>query len=105
MLYGISVATAGGLAEGSPRGAAGYRPTCDLARAPAAGPLAPAGIPSRLAELEGHAPGQQGKAGHGCMHIDVADNASHPFYQRDYFAGYFQELNYTVGYFGKHLNR
>ena len=49
--------------------------------------------------------GQQGKAGHGCMHIDVADNASHPFYQRDYFAGYFQELNYTVGYFGKHLNR
>jgi hypothetical protein len=49
--------------------------------------------------------GQQGKAGHGCMHIDVADNASHPFYLRDYFAGYFQELNYTVGYFGKHLNR
>jgi N-acetylglucosamine-6-sulfatase len=48
--------------------------------------------------------GQQGKAGDGCMHIDVADNASHPFYQRDYFAGYFQELNYTVGLFGKHLN-
>jgi len=41
---------------------------------------------------------------HGCMHIDVQDNASHKFYKRDYFAQYFSKLNYTVGYFGKHLN-
>ncbi|KAL3806943.1 hypothetical protein ACHAXA_007194 [Cyclostephanos tholiformis] len=42
--------------------------------------------------------------GHGCMEIDVADEVSHPFYDRDYFARYFGELNYTVGIFGKHLN-
>ena len=41
---------------------------------------------------------------HGCMHVDVQASASHPFYQRDYFARYFAELNYTVGIFGKHLN-
>ncbi len=46
--------------------------------------------------------GQKGEG--GCMHVDVASNASHPFYQRDYFASYFQQLNYTVGIFGKHLN-
>lgn len=45
-----------------------------------------------------------GKAGQGCMNIDVADNIAHPFYQRDFFAGYFKELGYTVGYFGKLLN-
>lgn len=42
--------------------------------------------------------------GKGCMHIDVSSNASHPFYQRDYFAKYFEQLDYTVGIFGKHLN-
>jgi N-acetylglucosamine-6-sulfatase len=47
---------------------------------------------------------QSGKAGQGCMNIDVADNIAHPFYQRDFFAGYFKELGYTVGYFGKLLN-
>lgn len=47
---------------------------------------------------------QPGKAGQGCMNIDVADNIAHPFYQRDFFAGYFKELGYTVGYFGKLLN-
>ena len=41
---------------------------------------------------------------HGCMHVDVQATVSHPFYQRDYFAQYFAELNYTVGIFGKHLN-
>ena len=42
--------------------------------------------------------------GKGCMHVDVEDNKLHPFYERDYFAQYFQQLNYTVGIFGKHLN-
>lgn len=40
----------------------------------------------------------------GCMHIDVAPQANHSFYQRDYFAQYFARWNYTVGIFGKHLN-
>lgn len=38
------------------------------------------------------------------MHIDVRDDKNHPFYKEDYFAQYFDELNYTVGVFGKHLN-
>jgi len=41
---------------------------------------------------------------HGCMHVDVQAEASHPFYERDYFARFFAKLNYTVGIFGKHLN-
>jgi len=40
----------------------------------------------------------------GCMHINVQDNLNHPFYDQYYFAQYFQQLNYTVGIFGKHLN-
>ena len=47
---------------------------------------------------------ENGKPNGGCMHIDVADEVSHPFYNRDYFARYFRERNYTVGMFGKHLN-
>ena len=47
---------------------------------------------------------ENGKPNGGCMHIDVADEVSHPFYDRDYFASYFRERNYTVGMFGKHLN-
>ena len=40
----------------------------------------------------------------GCMHVDVKDSPTHPFYARDYFARYFDQLNYSVGIFGKHLN-
>ena len=40
----------------------------------------------------------------GCMHIDVADDVSHPFYDRDYFARFFHEMHYSIGIFGKHLN-
>lgn len=43
----------------------------------------------------------------GCMHVNVTDNPSHPFYSRDYFAPFFSHnktLKYNVGVFGKHLN-
>ncbi|CAB9518863.1 Extracellular sulfatase SULF-1 [Seminavis robusta] len=40
----------------------------------------------------------------GCMHVSVLPKKTHPFYQRDYFAQFFHQLNYTVGIFGKHLN-
>lgn len=44
-------------------------------------------------------------AGHeGCMHVNVNATASSPFYAHDYFAPHFRKLNYTVGFFGKHLN-
>ena len=53
--------------------------------------------------LRGHNRNTQPKE-RGCMHIDVSDDMSHPFYDQDYFARHFRELNYTVGIFGKHLN-
>jgi N-acetylglucosamine-6-sulfatase len=43
----------------------------------------------------------------GCMHVNVSNDAAHPFYSRNYFAPYFSHnktLQYNVGVFGKHLN-
>ncbi|CAJ1934958.1 unnamed protein product [Cylindrotheca closterium] len=41
----------------------------------------------------------------GCMSVDVQEDLNIPFYQEYYFARHFSEdLNYTVGIFGKHLN-
>lgn len=39
-----------------------------------------------------------------CMYVDVAADVTHKFYSEDYFARHFNDMGYTVGIFGKHLN-
>ena len=38
------------------------------------------------------------------MYVDVDADVKHKFYSEDYFARHFNDMGYTVGIFGKHLN-